>query len=166
MQCSAERVARIGSIVLPFPRCRREEAEVGGTTRFGVSMDRELVVLLDRLAASAGYHNRSEALRSLVRREVIRAGDEDGGRQVAGIITLIYRYTTRLTSAPVDEFPSIRISANLQLHLEKDICMKLLVIQGRSGDVHEWAKKLTAQRGVVGRLTISATDDIIRELEA
>ena len=139
---------------------------MAGTARFGVSMDKELVELLDGMTVSAGYPNRSEALRSLVRRELIRAGGEDDEREVAGIISLIYRYTTRLTPAPLDDFPSIRISANLQLHLEKDTCLKLLVVQGRCGDVHEWAKKLTAQRGVVGRLTISATDDILRELEA
>jgi CopG family transcriptional regulator, nickel-responsive regulator len=134
-------------------------------TRFGVSMDRELVDLLDRLTATGGYPNRSEALRSLVRRELIRSGGEEDDRDVAGVITLIYRYGTRLAAAPLDGFPLVHISANLQIHLEKDICMKLIVVRGKSADVHEWGKKLTAQRGVVGRLTISATDEIIGELE-
>ncbi len=128
-------------------------------------MDRELVDLLDRLAEGGGYANRSEALRSLVRHELIRVGAEEADREVAGVITLIYRYGSRLASAPLDDFPSVHVAANLQLHLDREICMKLLVVQGSCGEVSEWAKRLTAQRGVVGRLTISATDQIMRELE-
>ncbi len=138
---------------------------MGETTRFGVSMDRELVDLLDRLTEGGGYANRSEALRSLVRHELIRVGGEESDREVAGVITLIFRYGTRLAPAPLDDYPSVHVSANLQIHLDREICMKLLVVQGACGDVNEWAKKLTAQRGVVGRLTISATDQLVRELE-
>lgn len=138
---------------------------MGETTRFGVSMDRELVELLDRLTTAGGYPNRSEALRSLVRRELIRTGAEDGAREVAGVITLIYRYGARFAPAPLDDHPSVHLAANLQLHLEKDVCMKLLVVTGACDEVHDWAKKLTTQRGIVGRLTICATDEIIGELE-
>lgn len=43
--------------------------------RFGVSMDRELVRLLDDLTSGGGYANRSETLRALVRREATRLVD-------------------------------------------------------------------------------------------
>lgn len=43
--------------------------------RFGVSMDRELVRLLDELTSGGGYANRSETLRALVRREATRLVD-------------------------------------------------------------------------------------------
>ena len=84
---------------------------MGATTRFGVSMDRELAGMLDRLTDSAGYPNRSEAIRSLVRQELIRTGGEEDDREVAGVITLIYRYGTRLAPAPIADDSSIHVSA-------------------------------------------------------
>lgn len=123
-------------------------------------MERELVDRLDERAERDGYANRSEALRALVRKELVREAPADDEREVAGIITLLYPYGRRMAECPVDPFPSLAIASNLQLHLHGNICLKLIVVQGSSRDVHGWARTVTTQRGVLGELKVVATEDI------
>ncbi len=140
------------------------EQKTSDTVRFGVSMDKPLVEMLDQLTADEGYSNRSETLRSLVRQEIIRSGKDSENRRVAGVITLVYRYGTKLRRVSTKDFSSLRIAGNMQLHLDEDICLKLLILTGDSGDLHAWAQKLVGQRGVIGKLSITATEDVYREL--
>ncbi|MFW6215684.1 MAG: CopG family ribbon-helix-helix protein, partial [Alkalispirochaetaceae bacterium] len=128
--------------------------------RFGVSMEEELVQLLDELASREGYDNRSEALRSLVRKELARnSGPRDEG-DVAGIVTLLFPYGRKLVEAPVAAYPSLQITANLQLHLQGNVTLKVLVIQGSASDVHAWTRMVISQRGVLGKLSVIATEDV------
>lgn len=132
--------------------------------RFGVSMEEELVALLDDLVDREHYANRSEALRSLVRDKLVRAEDGEDDRPVAGIVTLIYPHSRTLVRAPIAPFPSLRISANLQLHLQDDICLKVLVVQGNQSEVRQWARPVVAQKGVVGSISAVATEGLCATL--
>ena len=131
-----------------------------GLTRFGVSMEHELVAMLDELLEREGYANRSEALRSLVRKEIVRTLPEDDSREIAGIVTLIYRYGHKRQDVSTEDFPTLTITANLQLHLHDDVCQKVITLQGTAKDVTGWARRVISQKGVIGTLNIVATEDI------
>ncbi|MBN2050749.1 MAG: ribbon-helix-helix protein, CopG family [Spirochaetales bacterium] len=137
---------------------------MGETIRFGVSMDSDLVELLDKMTREKGHPNRSETLRSLVRQELINtyAGDED--YSVIGTLTLLYHYGTGIPKVSIAPYPSVRINANLQLHADRDVCIKVLIIQGKGKEVHAWADKLLSSRKVIGKLTIAATNELKKEL--
>jgi CopG family nickel-responsive transcriptional regulator len=132
--------------------------------RFGVSMDRDLVELLDSITQTEGYANRSETIRSLVRQELINSGTEDDTREVTAVISLIFHYTTSLARIPIDRYPSLRIITNLQQHLQKEIVIKILVVTGSSGEVRAWSQELTGQKHIIGRVNIAATDELFQEL--
>ena len=136
---------------------------MGETARFGVSMDKNLVDLLDKLTREGGHPNRSETLRELVRKEIINTGKDDE-REVIGTVTLLYHMDTRLPRVPVKDYPSLKIRANIQLHVEKDICVKVLILKGSGGDVQSWSRQLLSRRGILGRLNIAATDEFYKEL--
>jgi CopG family nickel-responsive transcriptional regulator len=129
-------------------------------SRFGVSMEHELAEMLDRLVDRQGYANRSEALRAMVRKELAHHGEDDDDREVAGIVTLLYPAGTVLKRRPTAGYPSISIAANLQLHLKDSVCLKLIVVQGLASQVREWAGEITSQRGIVGELTVVASDGV------
>ena len=132
--------------------------------RFGVAMDKELVDLLDAITEAEGYPNRSETIRSLVRQELMKTGTEDDSREVTAVISLIFHYTTTLARVPIDRYPSLKLITNFQQHLEKEICIKILVVTGKSNDVRLWAQELIGQRHVIGRVNIAATDELFQEL--
>lgn len=137
---------------------------MGDTVRFGVSMDSDLVDLLDSLTAQRGHKNRSETLRGLVRQEIIKGNSRNSNQEVIGIVTLLYHVDTRLPRVSVSPYPSVEITANIQLHAEKEIFIKVLVVKGKGEEVHAWADKLLSSPKVIGKLTISATGELYKEL--
>ncbi|OHD81055.1 MAG: hypothetical protein A3J97_16975 [Spirochaetes bacterium RIFOXYC1_FULL_54_7] len=137
---------------------------MGRTVRFGVSMDESLTELLDEWALKQGHPNRSEAIRGLVRQELTTLGSKAEDQPVIATVTLLYHHGTLLPRAPIAAFPSIHISFNVQVHLEQDICAKVLIVSGRSDEIRSWSSKLLCHHGVIGRLNIAATNELFREL--
>lgn len=134
------------------------------TVRFGVSMDKKLVELLDNLTQQEGHENRSETLRRLVRKELVSPENHAPDRDVIGTVTLLYHYKTRLPRVEVTPYPSVRITANLQLHATDDIRVKVLVIKGKDDEVYRWAQELLSRKNITGKLSIAGTDEIFNEL--
>ncbi len=58
--------------------------------RIGVSMDGRLLARLDQLIAEKGYSNRSEAIRDLIRGELVEQSWEEDDEETVGTITLVY----------------------------------------------------------------------------
>lgn len=137
---------------------------MGKTVRFGVSMDSDLVDLLDAMSREKGYGNRSEALRDLVRQELVNDFVHEGDSEVIGTVTLLYPRESSLARVSIEDYPSVSISANLKMHADREICVKVIVVQGKGREVQAWARKLLSSRHVMGRLNIAATTELKREL--
>ena len=56
--------------------------------RFGVSLDRTLMAEFDRLIDRKGYPTRSEALRDLIRANLVEEEWNDGRETVATVLTV------------------------------------------------------------------------------
>ena len=137
---------------------------MGETIRFGVSMDSDLVELLDKITTENGHPNRSDTLRGLVRKELIEAHSADGEHEVIGTVTILYHYKTHIARVSVKSYPSVRITANLQLHADEEVCVKVIVVQGKGTEVRAWAQQLLSDRKIIGKLNIAATDELKSEL--
>ena len=137
---------------------------MGETIRFGVSMDSELVRLLDQLTHQKNHDNRSQTIRELVRDAVINESSVDDDRLVIGTLTLLYHHKTRLPRSPIDAYPSLTITANLQFHVEGDIVAKVLIVKGKGNEIRSWAQSLLTRPRTIAHLTYTATDELIAEL--
>ncbi len=137
---------------------------MGETVRFGVSMDSEMVELLDRFTIEQGHENRSETIRSLVRQALVETNSGDADPEIIGTVTLLYHHSTRLPRVLVENYPSVQITANIQLHADTDIRIKVLVVRGRGSEVHAWAQKLLSSKKIIGKLAVTATDELFKEL--
>ena len=62
--------------------------------RFGVSLEEDLLIKFDRLIKQRKYTNRSEALRDLIRDELVKK-EWTENKEVTGAITLVYDHHTR-----------------------------------------------------------------------
>jgi CopG family nickel-responsive transcriptional regulator len=133
--------------------------------RFGVSMEQELVTLLDELTIRHAHPNRSETIRALVRQQELLESPQQKDREVTAIISLIYHHKTELIRVALNEYPSLHLSVNIKMHLHDDIIIKILVITGKSEDVSAWARQVTGQKHVIGRITIAATDQLYGKLQ-
>lgn len=128
--------------------------------RFGVSLEKPLLQRFDALIRERQYTNRSEALRDLIRRElVVRQWRE--GQEVAGAITLIYDHHKRDVLARVTDiqhdFQELIISTQ-HIHLDHDNCLEIIAARGKAGEVQRLADALTSVKGVRhGTLNMSST---------
>jgi len=62
--------------------------------RFGVSLEKELLDKFDRLIKETKYPNRSEAIRDLIRENLVKREWVEG-KEVAGSITLVFDHHKR-----------------------------------------------------------------------
>ena len=64
--------------------------------RVTITLDEEFVAELDRVMATRGYHNRSEAIRDLARAGIRQAAEEAGeGGQCVAALVYVYDHEAR-----------------------------------------------------------------------
>ena len=124
---------------------------MGKLTRFGVSLDEELLEPFDALCAVKGYSNRSEAIRDLIRKALVAEDWHQADGQGAGTLTLVYDHhkndlARRLTQMQHDEHDII--IATLHVHLDHHNCLEVLILKGEAARVRALADKLSSCKGV------------------
>jgi CopG family nickel-responsive transcriptional regulator len=118
--------------------------------RFGVSLDGKLLSQFDSLIRGKNYTNRSEAVRDLIRQELIRK-EWEGGGDVAGAITLIYDHHRKDVLGKVIDVQhddQDLIISTQHIHLDHKNCLEIIAVQGRARDVIKLAATLKSIKGV------------------
>jgi CopG family nickel-responsive transcriptional regulator len=130
-------------------------------TRFGVSIQTRLLEQFDQLIAQKGYVNRSEALRDLIRDQLVDVAAEREEGEMVGTVTFVYNHHVRQLTDLLTEFQHQNygaVTASLHIHLDPENCLEVLVVRGRSGDIRRIADKLIGTKGVKhGKLTLTTT---------
>ncbi len=119
-------------------------------TRFGISLERDLLQKFDRLITKKGYTNRSEAIRDLIREDLVRTSWV-AGKEGVGTITLVYDHhqrelTGKLTDIQHDYHEDILSTQHI--HLDHDNCLEVVIVSGRPARIDELTNRLRACRGV------------------
>ncbi len=129
--------------------------------RFGISMDKDLLGRLDQEIVKRGYPNRSEAIRDLVRSQLVELEWSQEDEEVAGTVTIIYDHHVRGLSDMLLELQHAHhemILSVMHVHLEHDNCLEVMVVKGKASEARELAGRLIGVKGVKhGKLTISST---------
>ncbi len=118
--------------------------------RFGVSLEKELLERFDDLIRSRKYTNRSEALRDMIRQELLKQEWEAGG-EVAGAITFIYDHHTRELLGKITDIQHDNqeiIISSQHIHLDHHNCLEIVAVKGRVKKVLKLADSLKAIKGV------------------
>ncbi|MBN1950792.1 MAG: nickel-responsive transcriptional regulator NikR [Bacteroidales bacterium] len=130
-------------------------------TRFGVSLEKELLEALDNYAEENSFTNRSQAIRHLINNNIVLSKWQCNNL-VAGSITLVFDHHKRdLLNQLTDvqhEYHSVILSSQ-HFHLEKDMCMEIIAVKGKASVLTELSDKLIAVKGIRhGKLTMSRAD--------
>ncbi len=129
--------------------------------RFGVSLEKPLIDAFDKHIKRQSYQNRSEAIRDLIRSELVnKQWKEDG--VVAGVIVMNYNHHKReLVSKMLDiqhDFQELVISTQ-HIHLSHHDCLEIIAAKGNASEIEELANRLKALVGVKHvSLSISAVE--------
>ena len=131
-------------------------------TRFGVSLEQDLLEKFDRLIRERNCTSRSEALRDLIRQELVHKQWESSNK-IAGAITIVYDHHKRqLVNKLLDiqhDFGSLIISSQ-HIHLGHNSCLEIVAIKGAPKEARKLADRLKSVKGVKhGTLSMSTTGD-------
>jgi CopG family transcriptional regulator, nickel-responsive regulator len=132
-------------------------------SRFGVSLEEDLLAAFDRSIGGEGYQNRSEAIRDLIRDHLIQKKVANGTTEVIGVVTLVYDHRIHHLSdvlADMQHKAHVAVNASLHIHLDEHNCLEVVVVRGRADKVHEVASKLIATKGVQNGKLVTTTPEM------
>jgi len=128
-------------------------------TRFGVSIEPELLKKFDKLIKKEGYTNRSEAIRDIIRKNLITEKTQDPHAEALGTLTMIYdHHTGNLTNRLLDiqHEHTKEILSTTHVHIDHHNCLEVLVLKGKTGNIQRLADNIKALKGIKhGELVIT-----------
>ncbi len=133
--------------------------------RFSISLEDDLLAGFDTYIGRHGYSNRSEAVRDLIRKALVKEEWADDS-EVVGVVTMVYDHhksqlQERITELQHDFYELI--TSTTHIHMDHHNCLEVTIVKGKASQVQELAGRLIALRGVKdGSLTMSSTGGHLR----
>lgn len=118
--------------------------------RFGVSLEKKLLVDFDKLIKEKKYRNRSEAIRDLIRKDLVKQ-EWQGNEVVIATVTMVYDHHRHGLDHKVTHFQHDYIKEILttqHIHLDGDNCLEVIVAKGKPQRIREIAEILESLKGV------------------
>ncbi len=135
--------------------------------RIGISLEHSLLEQFDRLIERKGYVNRSEAIRDLIREQLVQGEwSESGGGEKVAVVAIVYDHESsslaqKLTHIQHENHRAV-VSA-LHVHMDAHNCLEVLVLRGRADEVLAMAEGLVSTRGVrYGKVVRATTGEDLR----
>lgn len=137
-----------GPVQAPPDRKRKGEYVV----RLGISLEPDLLALLDSWVRERNSPSRSDAIRFLVRKELADIDSVDPNADAIGTVMVLYRHTTpnvlrRLTAAQHHWGRHVRFATHVHLNGEK--CLEVVVLAGKRSEVRAAAEDIRGVKGVL-----------------
>jgi len=128
-------------------------------TRFGVSIEPDLLKKFDKIIMKKGYKNRSEAIRDIIRENLIAKKTEDPNSEAIGTLTMIYdHHAGNLTNRLLDlqHHHHKEILTTTHIHVDHDNCLEVLVLKGKTRNIQKLADNIKSLKGIKhGELVIT-----------
>ncbi|HXY47115.1 MAG TPA: CopG family ribbon-helix-helix protein [Thermoplasmata archaeon] len=123
-----------------------------GVVRVGVSLEPELLRLLDAWVHERNSPSRSDAVRTLIRQELANRTLTDPNADALGVVALLYRPSSpnvlrRLTAAEHRWGDHVR--ATTHVHLRGDACAEVVILMGHRREIETAAENLRGVKGIL-----------------
>jgi len=132
-------------------------------SRFGVSLEGELLEALDNYVKENNFPNRSQAIRQLIERNLVERKWQCN-HEVAGAITLVYDHHKRDLGrklACIQHEYYRQILAVQHFHLSCESCMEIIAVKGQANLLTELADKMISLKGIRhGKLVMTRSDEL------
>ncbi|RAS25183.1 MULTISPECIES: nickel-responsive transcriptional regulator NikR [unclassified Pseudomonas] len=119
--------------------------------RITITLDEELLDLIDRRVEVQGYQGRSEAIRDLLRSGLREAEALPDDTPCVAVVSYLYDHTTRELPKRLNQTLHAHhdlTRSTLHVHLDAGHCLEVSVLQGERGRISELSRQLMVERGV------------------
>ena len=132
--------------------------------RFTVSLEKELLQEFDENIELQNYTNRSEAIRDLIREQIV-AQEWDSGSEVIGSITMVYNHHERESARALTHIQhdyNEEIISTQHIHIDHVNCLEVIIVRGPVENITELFNHLKSSPGVKQcELTRSTTGNLL-----
>ena len=128
--------------------------------RKGIAFDPNQLKQFDNLIKKKKYKSRSEAIRDMIRKEIIEEQQENPESEMIATLTIIYEHHEHHVQ---DELTYIQhhyhalIISSIHVHIDHCNCLEVIVLEGKVKDIRKIADEIIANKGVKhGKLFLSS----------
>jgi CopG family nickel-responsive transcriptional regulator len=125
-------------------------------------MEQGLLDRFDVLCSDKGYATRSEAIRDMVRDQLVEGELRQGNAVAVGTLTVVYDHHQRdlqekLTNYQHDHLEAI--VSTIHVHLSAHLCLEVVILKGKAKEIKKIGDGLIAAKGVKhGKLVITTQE--------
>jgi CopG family nickel-responsive transcriptional regulator len=119
--------------------------------RMSFSIEKPLYRQLEKLVKDAGYTNRSEYVRDMIREQLVER-EWDADREVLGTITIVYDHERRQLSEKLIKLQHRdhhAVLAATHVHLTHHLCAEVILVKAKASFVKDLADLMRQQKGVL-----------------
>ncbi|MGM5484626.1 MAG: nickel-responsive transcriptional regulator NikR [Nanobdellota archaeon] len=118
--------------------------------RKGIAFGPKLLESFDKLIEKKGYKNRSEAVRDIIRKELIEEEITQPRKKMMASLTIVFDHNKHEIEHDLihQQHEAGFVKSTLHIHVDKDNCMEVLVLEGPTKEIKEFSDRILAQKGV------------------
>lgn len=137
--------------------------------RTAISLEKDLLEKFDRLIKQKGYANRSEAIRDLIRDQLVQdewSRENKNSTDNVAVVSLVYDHDSsslaqKLTHIQHEHHQAV--VSSLHIHMDEHNCLEVLILRGRASDIVKMGESLISTKGVkYGRVVPATTGRDLR----
>ncbi|MFH1849819.1 MAG: nickel-responsive transcriptional regulator NikR [archaeon] len=127
--------------------------------RKGIAFDPQQLGEFDQLIRKKGYRNRSEAVRDIIRKELIEDRSDDPDKRMMATLTIVYNHhqnNVQHELTHVQHHHAGLIRSSLHVHMDEQFCLEILVMEGSVRDIRKLSEAIISAKGVIhGKLVLT-----------
>jgi len=131
--------------------------------RVGISLEDTLLAKFDKIIRRRGYANRSEAIRDLIREQLVQEEWSERAKEPeerVAVVSIVYDHDSsslsqKLTHLQHEHHRSV--VSSLHVHLDAHNCLEVLILRGQAKDVLAMGESLVSTKGVKYGKVVPAT---------
>ena len=118
--------------------------------RIGISLDKKLLSMFDKLIAKQGYPSRSEAIRDLIHRQLSSDHLREPKAKAIAVVSLVYDHDAANLMQKLTELQHshlLQTISSLHIHLDRHNCLEVVALKGRVSEINKVADKIISLKG-------------------
>jgi CopG family nickel-responsive transcriptional regulator len=137
---------------------KKQAAEL---VRFGISIPGDLISRFDQHISETGYASRSEAIRDLIREQLVAEEWQTGKAAAMGVLSLVYSHEVRELAKKLTDIQHHHLGLILStthIHMDEHNCLEVVILKGTGREIQDVAGRLLSAKGVKhGKLIATTT---------
>ena len=136
---------------------------MGNVQRVGISVEEGLLGRFDKLIARAGYANRSEAIRDLIREKLTAEQLADPKTKAVAAVFVVYDHHQRGLAQKLTGLQHshlLKTISSMHVHIGHHDCLEVILLRGKVREITRLADNIVSLRGVKsGAVNLIAVDE-------